>query len=657
MDANRPFTFLDHAFRCGDSLLGVSSVQQVEYFSIRPGEQQITFATANLIRSVEDASDKRCKLESMPSNDRDQVEAKSRLLAEADNATAKVKVLADCLIALEIDDIDGKLYDERRTVAAENADAAMGKSLAEFQAYAREQLRARRTLHWPIEFPEVFARGGFDAFVGNPPFLGGAKLETALGTDYRAHIVRFIANGITGTRGTADLATYFLLRAELLTRKGGILGLVVTNSLGQGDARDVGLSQVLKRGHTIIRSVPSSRWPGEATVFFAMVWIFAGEWRGDYCVDGDKVAFIDASMNAADASSIGPFKLTANQGLAFEGAKLSGEGFVVPNRIAISILDRSPEYSRVLRPYLTGALVNGQPKLIPAEYVITFYDWPLSRQSAPAGYVGPVTGDFPECLEWVELHVRPQRHKLPPTTPWNRKLREFWWHFGQWRWALDDALAKVDKVLVLSRVSPYVMVDWVDKSWVFSDRLTVFATEQTAMFGLLQSSFHDIWSWRYGTTNLSLLSYSPAACFLTFPIPSELAELDRISGQYHEHRSLVKRTHGEGLTSTYNCFHDSEVHSEEIETLRKMHVQMDRAVAKAYGWSDLVLGHDFRTKQGIRYTMCEFARRAVLDRLLELNHRRRAEEEAAAVAIAGDRPSKRGRTKRRKSENLNLDLL
>ncbi len=54
---------------------------------------------------------------------------------------------------------------------------------------------------------------------------------------------------------------------------------------------------------------------------------------------------------------------------------------------------------------------------------------------------------------------------------------------------------------------------------------------------------------------------------------------------------------------------------------------MDRAVATAYGWSDLALGHGFHeTKQGLRYTISETARRTVLDRLLALNHERYAEE-------------------------------
>ena len=83
----------------------------------------------------------------------------------------------------------------------------------------------------------------------------------------------------------------------------------------------------------------------------------------------------------------------------------------------------------------------------------------------------------------------------------------------------------------------------------------------------------------------------------------------------------------EGLTKTYNRFHDYDETSDEIQKLRQLHVEMDNAVTTAYGWTDLDLGHGFHeTKQGVRYTISEPARREVLARLLKLNHERYAEE-------------------------------
>lgn len=64
-----------------------------------------------------------------------------------------------------------------------------------------------------------------------------------------------------------------------------------------------------------------------------------------------------------------------------------------------------------------------------------------------------------------------------------------------------------------------------------------------------------------------------------------------------------------------------------MRKLRDLQVEMDKAVIKAYGWGDLDLRHGFyETKQGIRFTISEAARREVLARLLKLNHERYEEE-------------------------------
>ena len=85
----------------------------------------------------------------------------------------------------------------------------------------------------------------------------------------------------------------------------------------------------------------------------------------------------------------------------------------------------------------------------------------------------------------------------------------------------------------------------------------------------------------------------------------------------------------EGLTNVYNHFHDPNECAADIQELRELHVEMDNAVAAAYGWPDLDLSHGFhQTKQGVRYTISETSRREVLARLLKLNHERYAEEAA-----------------------------
>src|SRR5207237_9589955 len=111
---------------------------------------------------------------------------------------------------------------------------------------------------------------------------------------------------------------------------------------------------------------------------------------------------------------------------------------------------------------------------------------------------------------------------------------------------------------------------------------------------------------------------------------------------------------------TYNRFHERQEMAGDIVQLRALHKEMDEAVAMAYGWDDLDLGYGFHeTKQGLRYTISEVARREVLGRLLRLNHERYAEEEAMGLHEKGAKKGKgKEATKGSKDENRadeNLD--
>ena len=126
--------------------------------------------------------------------------------------------------------------------------------------------------------------------------------------------------------------------------------------------------------------------------------------------------------------------------------------------------------------------------------------------------------------------------------------------------------------------------------------------------------------------------YTPTDCFETFPFPLNTNSLDDIGERYYTHRQSIMLTQQKGLTKTYNHFHDPHEHSTDIVKLRELHKEMDEAVAHAYGWDDLELEHGFHeTKQGLRYTISEAARREVLDRLLLLNHERHEEEVKAGL--------------------------
>ena len=158
-------------------------------------------------------------------------------------------------------------------------------------------------------------------------------------------------------------------------------------------------------------------------------------------------------------------------------------------------------------------------------------------------------------------------------------------------------------------------------------KLCVFALDDTLGFAVLNSSLYEPWARHYSSTLETRLNYSPADCFENMPFPQPLDKLRDIGHRYLQHRGNVMLARGEGLTKTYNRFHDPEETADDIQQFRVLRIEMDNAVAAAYGWTNLDLAHGFHeTKQGVRFTISESARHEVLARLLKLNHERHAEE-------------------------------
>ena len=230
------------------------------------------------------------------------------------------------------------------------------------------------------------------------------------------------------------------------------------------------------------------------------------------------------------------------------------------------------------------------------------------------------------------------------------RYARIWWQFGRRQERLYEAIAPLERVLVVAQTSRTLAFTFVPKGWVYSHKVIVFAFDLDAIFAILQSVFHELWAWQYSSTLKQDLSYTPSTAFLTFPFPNFQSpisnSLQSLGEAYHTHRAAIMRARWEGLTQTYNRFHDLDETAADIARLRELHVAMDEAVAAAYGWEDIVLDHGFHeTKQGLRYTIAEPARRELLARLLELNHQRYAEEVAAGLHGEEGRKPKQSKTK------------
>jgi hypothetical protein len=633
---DRPFSFVDHALRVGDSLLGVTSLGQLEYLHLEPARGAelhggtLFDPAAVVLPLVEDAVLKRRELESFLVLDVTDAETKRRLFEEARSDLGRLMVVGDIVVGAVLSTATGSSDElERRlvSVAPEIRAALEPDQAEEDQAPRIEDLRLkaeywldegrppmapdRQCLHWVLEFPEIFVdrdRPGFDAVVGNPPFQGGKRISGPYGTTYREYLVKAMADGRTGN---ADLVTYFFLRGGQLVRQGGSIALLATNTIAQGDTREVGLDWLTANGWSISRAVKSRPWPGDATLEVAQAWLHQGPWNGPSTLENKSVVTITTALEASSRAQGLPFRLAASSKRSFIGSLVNGIGFVLGPDEATGLLERDPRNAEVLFPYINGEDLNSRPDCSASRWVINFFDWPLERAE-----------QYPSCLEIIESRVKPVREMLKNKP----KERQNYWLYERRGVDLYAAIEGMERVLAITRVSKTLQPVFVPTGVVYSDATVVFSYDD-GHFGLLTSTFHYWWAIARASTLRTDVRYTPTDCFETFPQPELTDAVDTISAALDVHRRQLMLNRWEGLTATYNRVHSPKEEASDIAELRRLHVELDHAVAAAYGWQDLVLDHDFwETRQGMRFTISPEARVELLDRLLELNHARYAEE-------------------------------
>src|SRR5439155_7833232 len=252
---------------------------------------------------------------------------------------AKRRELLDGTIHVRYTVLVGASEDARREKFTEAHWEKLRQDFDAMRDEIDELLKGRRPFHWPLEFPEVFVgdmeeESGFAAIISNPPFQGGQKITGALGTDYRDYLVEHLAHG---KRGSADLCAYFFLRASQLVRSGGQCGLLATNTIAQGDTREVGLDQIVAASWTIPRAVPSRKWPGMAALEVAHIWLRHAVWLGLYWLDDKSVGGISPYLTEVEEIQGKPFKLFANADKSFQGSIVLGMGFVLEPEAALML--------------------------------------------------------------------------------------------------------------------------------------------------------------------------------------------------------------------------------------------------------------------------------------------------------------------------------
>ena len=660
---DHPLTFLDHALRHGDALVGLTK-RQIGAFRWRGNEPIIQpgIEAVETEKRLKRAAELRQRIREAP-DDAEDWELR-RLWDDARSEASNVRLLGDLVLAAFFDGKKPKEREERRKELAGEVIADRAGRYRSWLAELRDGDPPLAPFHWEIEFPEVFERenAGFDAVVGNPPFAGKNTVRAANVERYPDWLKELHEK----SHGASDLVAHFFRRAFNLIRQDGAFGLIATNTIAQGDTRNTGLRWICEHGGEIYDVNTRVKWPGLAAVVVSVLHICKGSLTRPKHLDGETVEKITAFLFHRGGHS-DPARLQANARQSFQGSIVLGMGFTFDDTDTKGVATPLAEMRRLLAdnphnkdaifPYIGGEEVNTSPTHTHHRYVINFHDYPLRREDigelwkdasaerrrdlrrepvVPADYPAPVAADWLELLAIVDERVKHERLAQKDAGG-----KELWWQFLRPRPELTEATRSLKKLLAISSVAKHVAFAYLPTRMVYSHALIVFPFDNLAVFCALQSRLHEIWTHFFASSLEERLRYTPSDCFETFPFPPDWhtrQDLEAPGKAYYDYRAALMIDNNEGLTKTYNRFHDPNEDAPAIAKLRDLHAAMDRAVLNAYGWQDIPTHCEFlldyeideeewgAKKKPYRYRWPNEVRDEVLARLLELNAQRAAAE-------------------------------
>jgi type II restriction/modification system DNA methylase subunit YeeA len=439
--------------------------------------------------------------------------------------------------------------------------------------------------------------------IGNPPFLGGKLLRSGLQDDYVETLFGVFEDRVPAE---ADLVTYWFEKARVEQQTGRTrkVGLVATNSIRGGANRRV-------LDHIVQHSCIFEAWSDEpwiidgAAVRVSLICFGAAD--ANAVLDGRSVSHINADLTAGTLDLTKAKRLDENLNVSFMG-DTKGGAFDVPGTLARSWLElptnpNSRSNADVLRPWRNGRDITRRP----ADKWIIDFGIDMSERDASL---------YERPFEYVKEHVFPERSK-------NRResYRLRWWRHLEPRPALVSKLAKMKRYIVTPTVAKHRIFVWLEQNVLPDHQLITIARSDDTTFGILQSRFHEAWSLRLGTW-LGVGNdprYTPTTTFETFPFPEGLTpninaanyendrraqdiasaarRLDELRSRWVDPPDLIRiepevvpgypdrvlpkdtvaasKLRKRTLTTLYN---------ERPQWLIDAHIELDDAVATAYGW-------------------------------------------------------------------------
>lgn len=634
-----PLNFLDHHIKCGNAIVGLAHADELENgitteaFKTLPGDDK-DFASA--LRKTNEAERKAktqlglynlgevdenlkgiqkafADFKNLPEQTPEQIAQKEKAYQGLIHGAKwwRIKQLADLQVAQFFipKTTDHK---EQLTTDAQYVNYLKNGTQITDRGASLAISEQKHFFHWFLEFPEVFAKGGFDCILGNPPYLGGGKISSIYGHSF----LNFITSYFEKSGGQADFVVYFLRRYYQVCQEKGFVSIITTNSISEGETRLKGIQNLLNQKIELIFVIKSIKWPGEAKISVSLFSFSNSQIRSTRkYINNKEVKYINSFFEEGQEESE-PMELHSNNNNIFMGVKFLGDGFLLTDDEASAIIVREPSSKEVIFDLLNGRDVNEKYNQFPSRKIINFFDWSLEKSM-----------QYKLPFERILTLVKPIRDVD------NRdSRRERYWQYAERSPGLFEKLKATEKCMVTAVTSKYLNFSIASSKYIFTEALFVIPKFDSLMYSVLQSNIHEVWVRKYSSSLSTTLRYGAKTCFNNFPFLNIETFNTSYINVYDTMRTEYMHTNSIGLTDFCNRLHDKNNEEPFFNEFKKILIDLDNEVVKLYSLTSIKLRHDFYEvdylpeNDRVRFTIHPDAKKEVLKRLLELNHKIHEEE-------------------------------
>lgn len=437
----------------------------------------------------------------------------------------------------------------------------------------------------------------FDVVIGNPPFQSKNKMIKEFGGAY----VDKVRKAFPDVPGRADFCVYWFHKAHTLMQKGQYAGLVGTNTIRQNYSRMGGLDYIVEQGGTLLDSVSTEVWSGDAAVYVSIATWIKGEEKRKKILSiqmGDKIDspfedyeldHVNSALSLFDVTKAKVLRCNSNSSVCYQGQTHGNKYFLLTKEKAEYFLQDEMNKA-VIHPYLIGDELLGQFHSQPQRYVIDF---------RKAKNVFEVIAHA-ELYDYIHKYVYPLfKKKSDEEKERNKAAKEInpdykekkdhqnafknWYKLFRSRDKLMDNIEKIDRYIACSCVTKRPIFEFISSDIHPNAALQVFPVDDDYSFGILQSTIHWEWFVARCSTLKGDWRYTSNTVFDSFPWPQaptkkQIEAVARHAKALRDKRNELMRECHLTLRQLYRIMDDTS--SNPVSDIQ---VRLDNAVRDAYG--------------------------------------------------------------------------